>query len=44
MYCRIHVRRTDKRTEAKYHDIEEYMEHVSYTKSIYNKILIIMLV
>ena len=27
---RIHVRRTDKRAEAKYHDIEEYMTHVSY--------------
>ena len=25
---RIHVRRTDKRSEAAYHDIDEYMNHV----------------
>lgn len=27
--CSLHVRRTDKRSEAKYHALEEYMEHVS---------------
>ena len=26
---RIHVRRTDKRSEARYHDLREYMQHVS---------------
>ena len=27
--CRIHVRRTDKKSEARYHDLEEYMNQVS---------------
>lgn len=26
---RLHVRRTDKKAEARYHNIEEYMVHVS---------------
>ena len=28
---RVHVRRTDKLPEAVYHNIEEYMEHVSHS-------------
>ena len=32
---RIHVRRTDKRTEARYHDLQEYMTHVM---SSYNSV------
>ena len=27
--CSLHIRRTDKKSEAKYHGIDEYMEHVS---------------
>ncbi|KAH9366880.1 hypothetical protein HPB48_000250 [Haemaphysalis longicornis] len=27
MRCRIHIRRTDKSSEAAYHDVEEYMQH-----------------
>ena len=28
LFFSLHVRRTDKRAEARYHDIEEYMVHV----------------